>query len=420
MPSATRTGGRPATGGVIAGGVALSVGDPGTSLPAGFAWTRLTDVARLESGHTPSRRHPEYWDGEIPWIGIKDATANHGRRIRGTNQWVTQAGIDNSSARVLPADTVCLSRTASVGYVLEMGVPMATSQDFVNWVCGPELDHRYLKYVLLAEHDHLHRFASGTTHQTIYFPEVKAFHVALPPLEYQRAVADVLNALDDKIETNERISRLLQAEMRAELEALHGGAAQEIGAVASLVRESVQPGSLPDDTAYIGLEHMPQRDLALGNRGSARDVTSTKSRFRKGDVLFGKLRPYFNKVAAAHFDGICSSDILVVRPTDEEWRPWLALTLSSSPVIDHATAVSSGTRMPRAKWADLASYEAPVPSADLHREWSRSANVKFDLIASLCRENSSLAATRDLLLPRLLSGELRVSSAERRRQEMAT
>jgi type I restriction enzyme S subunit len=86
-----------------------------------------------------------------------------------------------------------------------MGVPMSTSQDFVNWVCGPELDHRYLKYVLQLERETLLRFASGTTHQTIYFPEVKAFHALLPQKEVQRAIADVLGALDEKVESNRRL-----------------------------------------------------------------------------------------------------------------------------------------------------------------------------------------------------------------------
>src|SRR5690606_37316818 len=117
-----------------------------------------------------------------------------------TQQYTNELGIRNSSARILPANTVCLSRTASVGYVVVMGVPMATSQDFVNWVCGKELDHRYLKYVLLAERRAFLRFASGTTHQTIDFPEVKAFHVATPPLEIQQGIADVLGALDDRMD----------------------------------------------------------------------------------------------------------------------------------------------------------------------------------------------------------------------------
>ncbi|MBV9493630.1 MAG: restriction endonuclease subunit S, partial [Acidobacteria bacterium] len=188
---------------------------PEKAAPDGWRWTALSDIARLESGHTPSRRSPEYWDGDIPWIGIRDATENHGRTLNGTQQTVTQAGIDNSSARVLPAGTVCLSRTASVGYVVVMGKPMATSQDFVNWVCSPKIDNRFLKYVLLSEHESMRMFSSGTTHQTIYYPEAKAFHVCLPPIEEQQGIADVLSALDDKIELSRRMSETLEAMARA-------------------------------------------------------------------------------------------------------------------------------------------------------------------------------------------------------------
>ncbi|WP_424948959.1 restriction endonuclease subunit S [Comamonas aquatica] len=117
----SRTGGRSATTGVIPGDFAISVGNPGTSLADGWTWTLLTDVARLETGHTPSRKHPEYWGGNVPWIGIRDATGNHGQEIFETAQYTNELGIRNSSARILPPKTVCLSRTASVGYVVVMG-----------------------------------------------------------------------------------------------------------------------------------------------------------------------------------------------------------------------------------------------------------------------------------------------------------
>ena len=211
----TRTGGRSATTGTIVGDIALSVGMPDLAAPEGWHWTKLTDVARLETGHTPSRKHPEYWGGGIPWIGIKDATGNHGKTIYDTIQHTNELGIANSSARILPENTICLSRTASVGHVVVMGRPMATSQDFVNWVCSENLDSRFLKYVLLGERNAFLRFASGTTHQTIYFPEVKAFHVCLPPLTEQRAIAHILGALDDKIELNRRMNETLEAMARA-------------------------------------------------------------------------------------------------------------------------------------------------------------------------------------------------------------
>jgi type I restriction enzyme S subunit len=166
---------------------------PSTPPPEGWRWSLLTNLARLESGHTPSRQHPEYWGGDIPWIGIADARAHHGLRIEDTEQRTNDLGIANSSARILPENTVCLSRTASVGYVVVLGRPMATSQDFVNWVCTKELDHNFLKYLLIAEDEDLLRFASGSVHQTIYFPEAKAFHICHPPLPEQQRIVGLLD-----------------------------------------------------------------------------------------------------------------------------------------------------------------------------------------------------------------------------------
>ena len=213
--AATQTGGRAATGAVIPGLHALSIGRPALPEPDGFHWKLLSDLARLESGHTPSRKVPEYWDGGIPWIGIRDATGSHGKEIADTLQHISKAGLENSSARILPEGTVCLSRTASVGYVVEMAGPMATSQDFVNWVCGPDLSSSYFRYLLVSEKASVRRFSYGTTHQTVYFPEAKAFHVLVPSRTRQDAVTEVLGALDDKITANSEIAK--SASMLAQL-----------------------------------------------------------------------------------------------------------------------------------------------------------------------------------------------------------
>lgn len=189
----TKTGGRDAATRHIPPRLALAVGKPATAAPDGWQWSALTDLARLESGHTPSRKHPEYWGGDIPWLGIGDARAHDGQCIDHTKENTNNLGIANSSARVLPMNTVCLSRTASVGYVVVMGRPMATSQDFVNWVCSKQLDHNFLKYLLIAEDEGLLRFANGAVHQTIYFPEVKAFHISHPPLAEQQRIVGLLD-----------------------------------------------------------------------------------------------------------------------------------------------------------------------------------------------------------------------------------
>jgi type I restriction enzyme S subunit len=177
---------------VVLGHAALAIGNPRTSLPEGWVWAPLLDIARLESGHTPSRRHPEWWGGDIPWIGIPDARDHHGGTIHDTLQHTNEAGLANSAARLLPAGTVCLSRTASIGYVVMTGRPMATSQDFVNWICTNAVNPEWLRVVLMADRQALLRFGKGSVHRTIYYPEVLSFHVALPSLaEQKRIVAAV-------------------------------------------------------------------------------------------------------------------------------------------------------------------------------------------------------------------------------------
>ncbi len=181
-------GGRDATDRVIQGKAALAVNTPPRQAPPKWQWVPLNRIARQETGHTPSRSHPEWWEGNIPWIGIKDAGAHHGMVIEETIQTTNEEGLANSAARLLPAGTVCLSRTASVGYVTIMGKPMATSQDFVTWTCTGALVPRFLMYALMAEGDDIREFGKGTTHTTIYFPEVRAMQICLAPLEEQHEI----------------------------------------------------------------------------------------------------------------------------------------------------------------------------------------------------------------------------------------
>ena len=166
---------------VIPGHPALAVGNPQTKVPEGWAWSALVEIAKMESGHTPSRNHPEWWDGDVAWVGIADARESDGRTIHETFQHTNLEGIANSASRLLPAGTVCISRTASVGYVVVMGREMATSQDFVNWIPTPAVTSDWLRVIFSADREALRRFGKGSVHKTIYFPEWLSVHVAVPP-----------------------------------------------------------------------------------------------------------------------------------------------------------------------------------------------------------------------------------------------
>lgn len=202
--SQTRTGGRDATTRPIEGPYSLSVLKPQAVARQGWLWAPLSSLAALESGHTPSRRHPEYWGGDLGWVGIKDARDHHGGTIWQTREQTNPLGISNSSARLLPVGTVCLSRTASLGYVVKLGAEMATSQDFVNWICGPDLEPDFLVLILLAQGDDISRFASGSVHHTIYFPEAKAFWVCHPCQAVQSEIVRSMSCVRDQALSLER------------------------------------------------------------------------------------------------------------------------------------------------------------------------------------------------------------------------
>ncbi|MBC7306768.1 MAG: hypothetical protein H5T80_07510 [Dietzia sp.] len=142
-------------------------------------------------------------------------------------------------------------------------------------------------------------------------------------------------------------------------------------------------------------------------------MTSAKAAFREGDVLFGKLRPYFHKVVAAPKPGICSTDVLVLRARESALRGFVLAALASDATVAAATASSEGTRMPRTSWKDLAAVEVAWPGSSAAEAFSSEVEALRATVEARLAENLTLAPTRDALLPALMSGTLRVRDAER-------
>lgn len=451
-----RLGGRDATAAQIPGAYAISVGDTGAPLPQGWKRHLLSDLARMESGHTPSRRHPEYWGGSIPWIGIRDATGNHGRTIYETNEYTNALGIANSASRILPKNTVCLSRTASVGYVVVMGREMATSQDFANWICGPDLDYRYLKYALLAEGDALLNFASGSVHQTIYFPELKSFHIAAPERPEQRAIADVLSALDDKIELNRRMNETLagmaqaifrdwfvnfgpthrKAAGEADPVAIVGGMIPDTARAAELA--ALFPAAFGDDGLPVGwrkrsldsiadflnglaLQKFPAKagepDLPVIKiaelRNGLSDRTNRAARtlpskyiVQDGDFIFSWSGSLMAKVWTQG-EGALNQHLFKVS-SDEfpQWfyGQWVHHHMPEFQLI----AASKATTMGHIQRGHLSDAVTVCPQEGAIEVMSSTMQPIWERMVHNELENRTLAETRDYLLPRLMSGAVRV------------
>jgi len=230
----------------------------------------------------------------------------------------------------------------------------------------------------------LQQRATGTTVLGIKQSELRKVNIPYYPLSTQRKIAAILSAYDDLIENNLRRIKILE-EMAQNLYRKWFGKAHfqghpqtrltdspidritegwemaSLGQLADQIRDSVNPDSVDPETPYIGLEHLPRKSISLSDWGTASEVQSTKLLFRKGDILFGKIRPYFHKVGVAPLQGICSSDIIVIRPRAANCFGIVLGCTSSIEFVEHATATSQGTKMPRANWDVLVKYQIPMP-----------------------------------------------------------
>lgn len=171
-----------------------------THIPADWDLVTLTKVAKLESGHTPDRKEPTYWDGDIPWISLQDADALTKVTISESAEAIGALGLANSSARMLPVGTVVLQRTANVGLASVMGREMCTSQHFANWICGNKLDPYYLQQVFRHMSREWERLVAGSVLPDIYMGTFKALQILLPPLAEQKKIGEVGVAFDLRIE----------------------------------------------------------------------------------------------------------------------------------------------------------------------------------------------------------------------------
>jgi type I restriction enzyme S subunit len=273
------------------------------------------------------------------------------------------------------------------------------------------------------------------------------FELWWPPPEIREAIANILGALDAKMALNRRMNQTLEAMARAifkswfvdfdpvraraegrqpfgmdaETAALFpdsfqdsplgkipkGWKAGHLGEIAENPRRGVSPGKASRGTPYIGLEHMPRKCIGLESWGQAEEVGSNKFEFRQGEILFGKLRPYFHKVGVAVQDGVCSTDILVVRPKSKEWYGFVLGHVSSGEFVNYTDAVSTGTKMPRTNWQDMARYQIPLPEPRLANAYSQFASRIVEMIRQNILQSRTLAMIRDALLPKLISGAIR-------------
>lgn len=345
----------------------------------------------MKTGHTPSRSVPEYWESaDIPWFTLADVwQLRDGKRVYldETANRISGLGLANSAAEVLPPGTVVLSRTASVGFSGIMPRPMATSQDFWNWVCGPDLLPEFLNYQFKTMRSEFKALNMGSTHQTIYQKDAAGLEILVPPIGEQRAIADHLDRetaqIDMLIVKQEQLIATLRERRRATVDLAVGvGENVEFRRLIAELRQGWSPNCEPWPTD--GITEWAVLKAGVSNSGTfapgenKRLPDSETPRpdlaVRKGEIVMSRSNTRdlvgAASVVPAHYPRLLLSDLtygLTLLPTADS--DFVAYALGSGPLRTQISAASKGTSqsMQKVSQRDIRELRISVPPLDEQR-----------------------------------------------------
>jgi type I restriction enzyme S subunit len=392
-----------------------------------FRTIRIADFGRVITGKTPPSSQPELFGDIHPFLTPTDIDG-YARHIE-PDRFLSSAGRDYQYRLMLPKRAVCVVCIgATIGKVCMTDRPSFTNQQLNSVVVNEdEHDPFFVYHLLTTLRDELKSNAGGAATPIINKTAFSEIKVSVPPLAAQRRIAGILSAYDELIENSQRRIKILEAMARglyrewfvhfrfpghenhprvasALGEIPKGWEVKKLGEIAEDMRRNVPKGKLEESSPYVGLEHIPRRALALDAWETTTELGSNKLEFWKGEVLFGKIRPYFHKVSVAPFDGLCSADTIVIRARQPEHYACVVACVSSDAFVAEASATANGAKMPRANWDVLKQYLVAIPTGEVADKFSALIAGVIAQQQALIFQIQNLRRTRDLLLPRLLSG----------------
>ena len=318
---------------------------------------------------------------------------------------------------------IVISRSgASAGYVSFWNEPIFITDGFL---IEPKQNttHKFLFYLLKSKQSELSGIQRGAAIPHVTPSLINSINVSLPDLHMQNRIASILSAYDDLIENNQKQIKLLEeAAQRLYKEWFvdlrfpgwentkivdgvpEGWEKTTFGHICTVKKHIINiQENIPSDTPYIGLEHMPRHDFCLSEWGYAQSVSSSKFFFKKGDILFGKIRPYFHKVGFAICNGICSTDAIVMSTEKQLWS-LLLMTASSDEFVNHSyQTCKEGSKMPRADWRSMELYPVLIATHELMNSFNLIIESICSKIEKLALENNLLSESLDVLLQKIMS-----------------
>jgi type I restriction enzyme S subunit len=371
--------------------------------------------SKVCSGGTPSSKHSEYYDGDIPWLNTKEINFN---RIYATEKCITEEGLNNSSAKWIEENSVIVAMYgATAGKTAIAKIPLTTNQACCNLTINPSVaDYRFVYYYLCYKFIELASLANGGAQQNLNAQIIKDFQITLPSKSEQERIALILSSLDDKIEVNRRINDNLEQQGQLLFEEF-------------VMNPNSPRTQLLGDYAFIN----PARTIAKGRTARCIDMSSLPTKgtfpndwtfkeynggmkFQNGDTIMARITPCLENGKTAYINfldegevAFGSTEYIVLSPQDGLCPELLYFLARHDDFVSYAVAHMNGSSgRQRVSGNDIANYVMPEISSETMNVISEKLHGIMEVIKNNSLESRCLAELRDTLLPRLMSGELKL------------
>jgi len=413
------------------------------SFRKGWTFKKIEDVADIVGGGTPSTKRSEYFGGNIPWIRPKDLSNHQVVYISKGEKNITEIGLKNSSAKLLPKGTILLSTRAPIGYLAIAKNPVTTNQGFRSLVVkSNKVNNLFLYYLLKINIDKLKQNASGATFGELSGSTLKSIIFLFPPIDTQKKIAAILSAYDDLIENNTRRIKILEEMSRtiynewfvkfrfpghekvkmvnSELGKIpEGWKVLKLGDILSEIESGKRPkggvGEISNGIPSIGAENI----LGLGQYDYSKEKyvpleffnTMNKGIIKHKDILLYKDgakigRKSMFRDGFPHKHCCINEHVFILRTKEIHMQNYLHFWLDQDWMTERIKNLNTNAAQPGINQNGVKSLPFLKPNIETVERFDDIVEHLLKQIFSLAKKQRILQLTRDILLPKLINGEI--------------
>ena len=360
---------------------------------------KLHEIGRIVGGATPPTKDSANYDGEISWITPKDLSNFTGRYIQKGERSITQKGFDSSSCQILPKGSILFSSRAPIGYIAIAANELCTNQGFKSIIPDNNLvNNLFLYYLLKYNKEEIEGLGSGTTFKEVSAKVMQNFDIKIPSIQTQKKIADILSSLDDKIELNRRINDNLEQQAQALFNEMFPHITEGENMIGNLIMPKRGKGLLSKN-AIKGDIPVVAGGIEPATYHNQANTTAPVLTIAASGANAGYINLWHIPVWASDSSYIDDS----ITPNVYFW--YIMLKKRQKEIFD----AQVGSAQPHIYPKHIAELPMNVVFVEKIAEYNEIVTPIFEKKGQLYLESKRLTSLRDTLLPKLMSGELKIN-----------